>query len=56
MRIISTILVVTLVLSTVHKSIAKYMYTTQKCKQFTISVSVELSVLVFILFQLHAFE
>jgi len=40
--------VVTLVLNMVHKSLTKYMYTTFRYKQFTISAPVELSVLVFI--------
>jgi len=39
-RIISTMLWVTLILNTIHKSLAKYMSTTFKCKPFTISTPV----------------
>jgi len=35
MRIVFTILWVTLILNTVQNSVAKYMYTTFECKQFT---------------------
>jgi len=54
MRITSIMLWVILILNTIHESLIKYMFTTFKCKQFTISTPVELSVLFFILFQLHA--
>jgi len=53
MRVISTMLWVTLILNTVYESLTKYMSTTFKCRQFRISTLVEPSVLFFILFQLH---
>jgi len=51
MRIISTMFWVTLILNTIHESPTKYMFTTFKFKQFTISTPVELSVLFFIKLQ-----
>jgi len=54
MRIMSTMLWITLIPNTIHESLTKYMFTTFKCKQFTIYTTVELSVLFFILFQLYA--
>jgi len=53
MPIISIMLWVTLILNTVHESLAKYMSTTFKSIQFRVSTLVEPSVLFFILFQLH---
>jgi len=48
MGIILLTFVVTLVLKNVQESSAKYMYTTFKCKQFTVPLPVELNISVFI--------
>jgi len=47
MQIIVVMFQVTLFLNAIHKSLTKYIFTTFKCKQFTISTKVEMSVLVF---------
>ena len=46
---------VTLVLHNVQESSVKYMYTTFKGKQFTISAPVGLNISVFVLFQFFTF-